>query len=113
MIKKQYALLDHVAGIFLNPLTFLNDAEAIRWFTTTVNDTKTDTMVNQHPEGYSLYRLADYDDQTGMYQPRDLTSSVDPSQEPKLVITGINVLTEDTTTTLDEIKKIIEDIINK
>ena len=30
-----YSLLDHTAQVFLNPLSFTNDAEAIRWFTTT------------------------------------------------------------------------------
>ena len=109
-IKKQYAILDAVASVFLNPVTFANDAEAIRWFTTTVNDPKKETMISLHPQGYTLYRLADYDDLTGRYQPRDVNSSGDPSQEPKQIITAINVVNKEEKLTLEEIRTMIKEL---
>ena len=63
-----YALLDHTAQIFLNPLSFINDKDAIRWFGTVVNSEEK-TNVSQHPEQFTLFRLADYDDKLGTYHP--------------------------------------------
>ena len=96
-IKKMYALLDHTSSIFLNPINFINDGDAIRWFTTVVNNKEEQTNINKYPEQYTLYRLSDWDDATGLNQPRenekDLTSSA-----PKQLITGIQVQTEETKT---------------
>ena len=85
MKKQQYALLDHTAQIFLNPITFINDKDAIRWFGTVVNNTEEKTNVSNHPEQFTLYRLADYDDQLGTY---------DTQAQPIQVITGIQVQDE-------------------
>ena len=81
-----YALLDHTAQIFLNPITFINDKDAIRWFGSVVNSDEK-TNVSQHPEQFTLYRLADYDDQLGTYQ---------DNAQPVQVITGIQVQDEQT-----------------
>lgn len=111
-IKKQYALYDATATVFLNPLTFTNDAEAIRWFTTSCNEKNPDkqSMISMHPGDYTLYRLADYDDLIGQYQPRDINTSGEPSQEPKKIINGRDVLEIETRLTLEDIKKLIQDI---
>ena len=110
MNRKQYAIFDQVASLFLNPVTFNTDAEAIRWFTTTINDTTNPTMVSLHPEGYTLYRLADYNDLTGTYQPRDIENNGEPSQDPKLIIQGTQVKDKETKLTLEDIQKLIQDI---
>ena len=89
-IKKMYALLDHTAQIFLNPITFTNDADAIRWFTTVVNNEKEETNINKYPESFTLYRLADYDDKTAEYLPRDNENEM-TSAKPKQLITGVQV----------------------
>ena len=80
-----YALLDHTAQVFLNPLSFINDADAIRWFGTVVNNTDEKTNISNHPEQFTLYRLADYDDQLGTYE---------PEKQPVQLITGIQVQEE-------------------
>ena len=90
MKKQMYALLDHTAQIFLNPLTFTNDADAIRWFTTVVNDEKQDSNVSKYPESFTLYRLQDYDDKTGMNEPREAEDTI-VGAKPKQIITGIQV----------------------
>lgn len=111
-IKKQYALYDAPVSVFLNPVSFATDAEAIRWFTTMVNeqDPAKATMVSQHPEGFTLYRLMDYDDKLGKYLPRNLENSGEPSEEPKAIIKGIDVKQVETSLTLSDIKQLIQDI---
>lgn len=111
-VKKQYALYDAIATVFLNPLVFTNDAEAIRWFTNMVNekDQAKISMVSQHPSDFTLYRLADYDDLIGQFQPRDINTSGEPSQEPKKIINGRDVINLEPKLTLQEIKDLIKDI---
>ena len=86
MIKKTYALHDHVTSTFLNALTFINDGDAIRWFGTVVNGEEK-TNISNNPQQYTLFRLADFNDTTGEYQPRDTENSGDPSQQPKQITT--------------------------
>ena len=85
-----YALLDHTAQVFLNPITFLNDGEAIRWFTTMVNDEKQDTNIGKYPEQFTLYRLADFDDKLGVHTLDEKAKNNAPTQ----IITGIQVQDE-------------------
>ena len=111
-IKKQYALYDSIAQVFLNPISFGHDAEAIRWFTTMVNESNQEkaSMVSQHPDNFTLYRLADYNDLLGQYEPRDTNTSGEPSQEPKRLISGRECVEIETKLTLKEIKQLIQDI---
>ena len=57
-IQKMYALLDHTSQIFLNPINFINDGDAIRWFSTVVNNQDEKTNINKYPEQFTLYRPA-------------------------------------------------------
>ena len=82
MQKQMYALPDHTAQIFLNPISFTNDGDAIRWFGTIVNNTEEKTNISNHPEQFTLFRLADYDDRLGTYQ---------EGHRPKQLITGVQV----------------------
>jgi hypothetical protein len=96
-IKKQYCLLDHTAQVFLNPITFENDGKAIQWFTTIVNSEDSNQAPSLYPESFSLYRLDDYDDKTGMYLARDAEQQLALNPEavlddkPKQIITGVEV----------------------
>jgi len=93
MKKQMYALLDHTAQIFLNPLSFTNDGDAIRWFGTQVNQENKDNLIHNHPEQFTLHRLADYDDKTGAYHPRENEAET-TAMLPKQLITGIQVQEE-------------------
>jgi hypothetical protein len=95
MKKQMYALLDHTAQVFLNPLTFTNEGDAIRWFTTIVNDDKQESNINKYPESFTLYRLQDYDDKTGENTPRE-NEEVQIGSKPKQIITGIQVQNTET-----------------
>ena len=87
-----YALLDHTAQIFLNPVTFTNDADAIRWFGNMVNSSEEKTNISLHPHQFTLFRLSDYDDKLGTYHDRESDSSGQPAQ----LITGVQVQEEQT-----------------
>ena len=68
MAKKNfYALLDVQVGAFLNPFTAINDGEAIRLFTTWVNDTEAPTNVSKYPQHFSLFYIGEFDDVTGLF----------------------------------------------
>jgi hypothetical protein len=87
MIKQQYAVLDMTANVFLNALTFTNNADAIRWFTTVVNAEDKDNNISKYPSQFLLFRLADYDDQTGCYVPRE-NEDEKLAMKPKEIISG-------------------------
>jgi hypothetical protein len=108
-IKKMYALYDQTAQVFLNPVTFNQDGEAIRWFTTMANDAKNETVVSKYPEQFTLYRLADYDDSTGCYRPRDLETNGEPDMEPKMIIQGINIVNEETKYSINDLISLINE----
>ena len=67
MLKNMYALYDTTAKAFLNPLSFINHGEAVRWLTTIVNSEET-TNVTLYPTQFSLYYLGQFDDQLGTVQ---------------------------------------------
>ena len=96
-IKKNYCLLDHTAQVFLNALSFENDAKAIQWFTTIVNEQDNKQAPSLYPESFTLYRLQDFDDKSGQYIPRDLEQNQKAGEisevenQPKALITGVEV----------------------
>ena len=113
MKKQMYAMLDHTAQNFLNPLTFINDADAIRWFTTVVNDEQQNTNVSKYPEQFTLYRMMDYDDKTGLFESRSQEKG-ELAMLPKQIITGIQVQnTETQKHSLKDILNIIKDEMRK
>ena len=66
MLKRTYCLFDHKALTYMNPLVFLNDGEAIRWFTTVVNSQE-QTNVSLYPKDFTLCYLGTFDDTSGKY----------------------------------------------
>ena len=96
--KKQYCLFDHTAMVYLNSLVFENDAKAIQWFTTVVNTDDNQQAPALYPESFTLFRLMDFNDKTGIYQPRDSEQikaadldSLPQDNQPKAIITGVEV----------------------
>ena len=65
--KRLYALFDKQINSYLNPLVFTTDGEAIRWFTTIVNQRNDNNSIYSHFQDYSLHMLGTLDDQTGEF----------------------------------------------
>ncbi len=59
-----YAIFDTAAGVYQKPFFGLSDGEVKRSFMDVC--TSADHPVGKHPEDYSLYRLGNFDDNTGL-----------------------------------------------
>jgi hypothetical protein len=86
-IKRQYAILDHKAQNFLNPFTCVNDGDAIRLFTTWVNNTEEPTNISKYPADFSLFFMGVYDDLKGTY-------NQEGENQRKELILGVSVQNE-------------------
>ena len=88
MIKRTYTLYDSTAQIFMRPFEALNDGDAIRLFTTWINDDKNETNINKYPQQFGLWYLGDFDDKTGTYtqdsQPKEIFFGTQAVEETKL-----------------------------
>lgn len=69
MIRKAYMVFDSACGVYMGPLIFLTDGEAIRDFTNLAR--KPDTKVGSNPEHFTLYRVGEVDDAKGTLKPCD------------------------------------------
>lgn len=66
MIINAYSVRDEKAEAFLQPFFMHNDAVAQRAYLSSIRDTEHE--FSKHPEDYTLYRLAEYDDQNGTFK---------------------------------------------
>lgn len=74
-----YAVKDDVSSSFNQPFLMVNDQIAIRGFKTLAQDESTD--IGKYPTDFSLYRLGQYDEKTGV-----ILSDVE------FLVTAINLL---------------------
>ncbi len=82
MIYGVYAVRDWKTG-FLSPVVDVNDASASRNFQFAVLR-QDDNLFFTNPADYSLYRVADYDSESG--------AMISQDDYPKLVITAVEVV---------------------
>ncbi len=62
-----YCIKDEIAEIFLPPITFNRDNEAIRMFANCVNSPNHSFAKN--PADYTLYKVGDFDNNKGSVKP--------------------------------------------
>lgn len=62
-----YSIFDSAVQAFMQPYVAQTDGQAIRAFQDTANDEK--TSVNKHPDQYTLFRIAEFDDSDGQMTP--------------------------------------------
>lgn len=102
MAKKNiYAILDAQVQAFMNPLEFVNDGDAIRWFTTVVNSEKKETNLSLYPHQFTLFKLAEFDDQFGTFERKE-----------KELIAGISVI-DKKEPTVDELIRRLENLLDE
>lgn len=65
MLKLLYTVYDCKTLIYSPPFAHINDAEATRTLTDTLEDPN--TMLHKHPMDYALYRLGTFNDGTGEF----------------------------------------------
>lgn len=63
MLLNAYSIFDTKALIFHAPFFFAQDGQAVRALSDLVADTN--TQIGRHPADFVLYRVGDWDDQSG------------------------------------------------
>ena len=58
-----YAVYDSATCAYMRPFAFQTDGQALRGFADEA--VRADSEISKHPEDYSLYRIASFDDNTG------------------------------------------------
>lgn len=61
-----YSIYDSAVMAYTNPFVMQTDAQAIRAFADNVNDEK--SQMNKHPEQFTLFRIARFDDSKGIVE---------------------------------------------
>lgn len=64
---KMYAVHDIKAEAYLQPFFMKTRGLAIRAYSNTVNDEKSEFW--KHPEDYTLFEIGEYDENTGLIKP--------------------------------------------
>ena len=89
MLTNTYTMYDSKAKTYMKTFDVRNDGEAIRLLTTWVNDSSTQTNINKYPEHFSLWKIGQYDDQSGKYVnneegPEEIIQAIQCVEEPRL-----------------------------
>jgi hypothetical protein len=99
MKLKAYSLYDSAAQAFSQPFFMHNDGMAIRAFQDNVNS-KEPSHISQHPEQFTLFHVADWDDKNAALEP----------VEPKSLALGVEMVNpENKKFTIEELKKLFEE----
>lgn len=78
MIHQIYGLKDNLANVFMQPQLFQNENVALRNFSEIINGTG---IFKNNPADFELWRLGEFDDQTGIIIPN-----------PEKMATGLSVV---------------------
>lgn len=82
-MKPIYAVKDLATQAFGNPFTTRAQGEAMRSFIDEANNDPQKSAIAQHPEDYELYKLGEYDDDTGQIT----------AMEPELIARAKDLIT--------------------
>lgn len=83
-MKPIYAVKDLAVQAFGTPFFVRAKGEALRSFQDEANRRDSDSAIAKHPEDYELYRIGDFDDQTG---------TIIAAQAPELVARAKDLIT--------------------
>lgn len=78
MKRKVFSIFDVVSKVYLPPMQFVHEGEALRAFEDIVLNPQ--TMVAKHPGDFKLYRLGEFDDCEGVFDctmPEFISNAVD------------------------------------
>ena len=78
MKKGVYSLYDKKAKIFMNIFTDINDGTAIRQIEQACQSKE--AILAQYPDDYALYRITQWDDETGALSTQDKTLVIELNQ---------------------------------
>jgi len=74
MILRVYSVFDDAARVFKFQFFRSRDGEAIRYFADGVQAEKTE--MHKHPQDFSLFVLAEFNDETGLFSPLSIPERI-------------------------------------
>lgn len=77
-----YSIYDTAAGAYARPFFMQSDGQAMRAFVDIAGDKEHE--IGRHPEDYSLFRLATFDDTKGVFHP----------EAPECLSTGLEAVAQ-------------------
>lgn len=78
MIKGIYSLYDKKSKLYGNTFTSVNDGTAIREMQQAV--TSEGSVIQKYPSDYALYKVSEWDDESGMVQNADRQQVIELDQ---------------------------------
>lgn len=90
-MTKVFSIHDSKVEAYLAPFFMRAIGEAVRAFETTVNDPK--SLFNQYPGDYTLFHVADYDEQSGIITPLKTFTNLGNAVEFKKTKTELHMAT--------------------
>ncbi|QXP07895.1 MAG: nonstructural protein [Arizlama microvirus] len=84
-ILKLFSVRDNKVSSYLRPFVEQSEIQAIRGLTSVVNSGEK-SQINDYPEDFDLYLLAEMD---------DITGKIIPQEPPKFIIAAINTKRKD------------------
>lgn len=87
-----YAVLDAKVGVYGQPFYEATDPAAIRSFTDAVNDgSNPNNQWYKHPEDFTLYKIGEYDNNTGSISSNGISALVTASSLKELPRTDLKI----------------------
>lgn len=81
MIYKVFTVYDSKVEAYMSPFMMQSKGQAIRSFGDECNNS--DSMFCKHPEDFTLFEIAEYDDQLGVYNMHDVKIPLGTALENK------------------------------
>jgi len=69
MIQTVCSVFDSAAGVFGRPFFVAKSGQAVRSFSDEIQRQAPDNELNRHPEDFTLYEIALFNDENGVFQP--------------------------------------------
>lgn len=89
-----YSIFDKTAKQFGLPFFQINDETAIRMFSNLVNDK--DSMLNKNPDDYTLFRLGEFDADSGIVDGIRNPADIETCGPPTVLKNALDVFTQPT-----------------
>lgn len=74
MVLKVFSVYDAKAEAFMPPFMYSTKGQAIRVFADSINDSN--CVLSKHPEDYTLFEIATFDEELGVYVSLDVKVSL-------------------------------------
>lgn len=71
-----YSIFDSAASAFATPFFMQNDGLAVRAFSDNINRVEEKTALSEHPDQFTLFKIGEFEDKTGVLEKYDTPRSL-------------------------------------